>query len=67
MAAKPSRRNHPETLHMLARLLVGVTEADNTRHIGGMHYDNLIQRVKDAHQTGRELLWRPSDNSGGQP
>lgn len=52
MATKRSRRDHPETLHTLARVLAGVREADQARAIGGMHYDLLIQRVKDVRAAG---------------
>lgn len=60
------RRDHPDTLHFLARVLVGVREADETRRIGGLFYEELLQRVKDALQTGHTLLWRPSDTAGGR-
>ncbi|ONI73102.1 hypothetical protein ALI144C_44950 [Actinosynnema sp. ALI-1.44] len=51
LAPEPAKRrhsHHPETLHYLARLLVGVREADQARELGGMFYDNLIQRVRDT-------------------
>lgn len=57
MAAK-NRHNHPDTLHFLARILVGTREADHARTTGGMHYDLLIQRVKDNRAAGIPPLER---------
>jgi hypothetical protein len=65
----PPNRNHPETLHYLARLLVGVREADQARQLGGLFYDNLIQRVKDVRAAGLKHYTQQeaSDDLPGTP
>lgn len=63
MAAKRSRPDHPETLHWLARILVGTREADQARTLGGLFYDQLIQRVKDVRAAGLPRVRRPSDDN----
>lgn len=39
---------HPKYLHMLARILVGVEEADRARDSGSVVYELLLNRVRDV-------------------
>lgn len=41
---------HPKTLHLLARILVGVEEADRARDSGSVVYELLLNRVCDQHR-----------------
>lgn len=56
MARKPHTRAY---LHALARIQFGATIADEARALGGMFYDDLIDKTQDF-KTGHALLWRPN-------
>lgn len=60
-----ARKHHTRAyLHALARMQFGCTIADEARALGGMFYDDLIDKTQDF-ETGRALLWQPH-NTGGQ-